>query len=88
MKEGQRGMALTLWRCTDCGATNTYGAFARMQGCPKRPYAHLTTREQFIAEAAKHELDLELEDFTGTGDGDWYLDGMPAAQWLDAMTME
>jgi hypothetical protein len=52
------------------------------------PYANLTTREQFIAAAANEEISLKLEDFTGTGDGCWYLDGMPAAEWLDAMTMD
>lgn len=52
------------------------------------PYDHLTTRQQFIDEAAKHELDLEVEDFTGSATDGWYLEGIPAAQWLHAMTME
>lgn len=51
------------------------------------PYDHLTTREEFIAEAAKHEIKLEPGDFTGC-EPHLHIDGMPAAQWLDAMTME
>jgi hypothetical protein len=51
------------------------------------PYANLTTREEFIAAAANEEIELKPEDFTGT-EPHLYLDGMPAAQWLDAMTME
>ncbi len=52
-----------------------------------RHFQNLTTRQQFIDAAKVHEIDLEPDDFTGT-DGALYLDGMPAAQWLDAMTME
>lgn len=51
-------------------------------------FDHLTTREEFIAEAAKHGLDLELEDFTGSDADGWCLGGEPAVQWLHAMTME
>lgn len=45
----------------------------------------ITTREQFIEEAAKHGIELKPWDFTGPT-GNLYLDGMPADQWLDAMT--
>lgn len=51
------------------------------------PYDHLTTREQFIAAAAEHGIELKPDDFTGT-EPHLCLDGMPAAQWLDAMTMD
>jgi hypothetical protein len=50
------------------------------------PYEKLTTREEFIAAAAEYEIVLKPGDFTGT-EPHLYLDGTPAAQWLDAMTM-
>lgn len=52
------------------------------------PYDHFTTREQFITEAAKHEIKLESGDITGSEPDGLRIDDMPAAQWLDAMTME
>lgn len=51
-------------------------------------YEKLTTREQFITAAAEHGIELEPHDFTGREPGELYLDGVPATQWLDAMTME
>ncbi len=51
------------------------------------PYTKLTTREEFIAAAANEEITILPWDFTEE-DGSLYLDGMPAAEWLDAMTME
>lgn len=51
------------------------------------PFADLVTREQFIAEAVQFGITLEPHDITGREPGDLYIDGMPAAQWLDAMTM-
>jgi hypothetical protein len=51
------------------------------------PYDHLVTREQFIAEAARHEVTLEPHDFAGT-EPHLTIYGMPAAQWLAAMTMD
>lgn len=55
---------------------------------PANPYENLTTREEFIAAAAKHGIELKPHDFTGREPGELYLDGMPADQWLHAMTME
>lgn len=51
-------------------------------------FDHLVTREQFIDAAMPHGIALVPSDFTGREPGDLYLDGMPAAQWLDAMTRE
>lgn len=51
-------------------------------------FDHLTTREQFIAVAAENSLDLEADDFDGTEETGLYLQGLPAAHWLDAMTMD
>ncbi len=52
------------------------------------PYDHLLTREQFIEAAAEHGIELRPYDFTGKDPDELYIEGMPAAQWLDAMTME
>ena len=49
-------------------------------------FTDLTTREQFIAAAAEYGIQLLPRDFTGREPGELYLDGMPADQWLDAMT--
>lgn len=49
-------------------------------------FANLVTKEQIINEAAEHGIVLLPHDFTGREPGDLYLDGMPADQWLDAMT--
>ena len=49
------------------------------------PYTDLATREQIIAKAAEYEIVLELDDFTGSAEYGWCLDGMPAYQWLEAM---
>ena len=45
------------------------------------------TPELIIAAAAEHEIDLELKDFKII-DGYLTIDGEPADQWLDAMTMD
>lgn len=51
------------------------------------PFTDLVTREQLIAEAVQFGITLEPHDITGREPSDLYIDGMPAAQWLDAMTM-
>lgn len=52
------------------------------------PFTDLTTKEQIITEAAKHEITLLTSDFTDDAVYGLCLDGMPAAQWLEAMTMD
>ncbi len=49
----------------------------------------LPTREAVVAWADEHcpELRLTPDDITGKT-GELYIDGMPANQWLDAMTMD
>lgn len=54
---------------------------------PNRIDTGMTTREQFIQAAANHGIELKPWDFSGKP-GELYLDGMPASQWLDAMTMD
>lgn len=52
------------------------------------PYDHCVTREEFIEAAAEDGVDLRPEDFTGKDPEHLCIEGMPAAQWLDAMTMD
>lgn len=51
------------------------------------PFAHLHTLAEIIEAARRHEIVLEVGDVQGT-EGAWTIDGMPADQWLDAMTMD
>jgi hypothetical protein len=51
-------------------------------------FENLTTREEFIEAAAEYGIELEPYEFTGKDPDDLHIDGMPAAQWLDAMTMQ
>ncbi|MFJ9427853.1 hypothetical protein [Streptomyces sp. NPDC101249] len=44
----------------------------------------MTDRAEIIAEAAEHGIELVPEDFGPHGT----LDGMAAAEWLAAMTMD
>lgn len=43
--------------------------------------------KEYIEKAAKHDIPLELDDFTII-DGEITLDGMDPGDWLDAMTMD
>lgn len=43
---------------------------------------------RYIADAAKCEIKLTREDFTVAPSGEPMIDGMPAEQWIEAMTME
>lgn len=49
--------------------------------------SHMSEIDYVIAEAAKHDIKLEVSDFRII-DGEITLDGMHPAEWLDAMTME
>lgn len=44
-------------------------------------------RMALIAKCAADGVDMELSDFT-LYDGEWEIDGMPAHEWVEAMTME
>jgi sugar lactone lactonase YvrE len=45
-------------------------------------------RERLVAFAQKRHVDLKPEDIKFTSDGEAYIDGMPAADWLEHMTEE
>ncbi len=47
----------------------------------------LPTRAAVIEEAAKYGIELKSHEITGR-EPELYIDGMPANQWLDAMTMD
>jgi hypothetical protein len=49
--------------------------------------ALIAEAQKHIDAAAKHDIKLELKDFT-VHDGDLYLDGMDPKEWIDAMTMD
>lgn len=51
------------------------------------PFTDLSTREEIIAKAAESGITLTPEDFRESAEYGLTLDGMPAAEWLDAMTM-
>lgn len=55
---------------------------------PAPRFDHLTTREQFIAAAAAHSITLLPHDFSEREPVGLCIDGVPAAEWLDAMAMD
>ena len=53
-----------------------------------RADVHRSQLNSFIRVAAAMDVELTRADFRQTADGYLTIDGMPAAQWLDAMTMD
>jgi hypothetical protein len=52
------------------------------------PFTDLPGINKIIDKAAEHGIRLTPSDFTENDELGLCLDGMPADQWLDAMTME
>jgi hypothetical protein len=48
----------------------------------------MPTMEALIEQAREHEIELSPEDFRHSQENGLTLDGMPADQWLEAMTAE